>query len=584
MNDEKEELLNEFAAEFVKILNFGNLPREKQEEITRLLQDSRFTRLSTSDMARCPLFSASTFYRHRNGEVLSDQRKGHSGRPSFLSAKQKEEIIKNITKRRNSFAYVTIKWTQNTINNSTNHNISFSFAYHFLKQIGWRSVRTQVHHPMQHSPQIESLVVNFFQYIYDFIEEHQITPANFHIMDETGIVTNMIPKYTFAPKGEAGVILSQSEQTRDSAIVTASGDGSGFLFYVPHRPKQTKVFDGKTYEFREVKGVGVDEMIEWVKAFSKYAQAGSLLIMDNLGAHHNDDVLTLLQESRIHVEFFPVRAAFILSVLDNSLFGVMKNKLSYTEMNSKNKQDKIKEVFQNLVKQKTVLKMFEHCQYTDIFPKYETDNSSLDALFVTIDETGPEYGKSRISKKLDISEVLGFLQAQIYDSGTRALPSVIAFLAMNEKMMSLLDQYVPESNSLSSILCSFQQAKRITSQSKQYKNLLKDIEQIKYEHTKENTTAAALTYFFQLVDQEVLIKNYNDDSLFQSSVIKLKQSGSINESIEEFFNPYVKNGQKVYKMLNNPVQLCYQIQFIDDSEFIYDDIFDTGFIRWNNRI
>ena len=155
---------------------------------------------------------------------------------------------------------------------------------------------------------------------------------------------------------------------------------------------------------------------------------------------------------------------------------------------------------------------------------------------------------------------------------------------MNEKMMSLLDQYVPESNSLSSILCSFQQAKRITSQSKQYKNLLKDIEQIKYEHTKENTTVAALTYFFQLVDQEVLIKNYNDDSLFQSSVIKLKQSGSINESIEEFFNPYVKNGQKVYKMLNNPVQLCYQIQFIDDSEFIYDDIFDTGFIRWNNRI
>ena len=43
---------------------------------------------------------------------------------------------------------------------------------------------------------------------------------------------------------------------------------------------------------------------------------------------------------------------------------------------------------------KTSLKMFEHCQYTDIFPRYDAENQSLDTLFVTFDETGTEYWKS----------------------------------------------------------------------------------------------------------------------------------------------------------------------------------------------
>ena len=62
--------------------------------------------------------------------------------------------------------------------------------------------------------------------------------------------------------------------------------------------------------------------------------------MDSLWVH-NDDSLTWFQEAEIQVEFFPVRSDFILSVLDKSLFGDMKNKLSYMEMNSKNKKNVI---------------------------------------------------------------------------------------------------------------------------------------------------------------------------------------------------------------------------------------------------
>ena len=79
----------------------------------------------------------------------------------------------------------------------------------FLKKIGWRSVHTQLHHPLQHTTELEDIVTNFFAYIWDFVHQHDISPDMFYIMDETGIHSNSIPKYTFAPKGEPGYILKK---------------------------------------------------------------------------------------------------------------------------------------------------------------------------------------------------------------------------------------------------------------------------------------------------------------------------------------------------------------------------------------
>ena len=78
-------------------------------------------------------------------------------------------------------------------------------------------------------------------------------------------------------------------------------------------------------------GVGTNEMVEWCKSFLKYASPGYLLIFNNLSAHKNFKVQCILRTYGINYEFFPVRCAFILSVLDNAFFAVLKENLSYLE-------------------------------------------------------------------------------------------------------------------------------------------------------------------------------------------------------------------------------------------------------------
>ena len=66
--------------------------------------------------------------------------------------------------------------------------------------------------------------------------------------------------------------------TKDIVVVTLSANGSGHLFYVPYMKQETKIFNDTVTTFKDVKGVGIPEMIDWTKTFIEYAHKCNIYI------------------------------------------------------------------------------------------------------------------------------------------------------------------------------------------------------------------------------------------------------------------------------------------------------------------
>ena len=107
-----------------------------------------------------------------------------------------------------------------------------------------------------------------------------------HIMDESGIHTNLFPRYTFViPDDKQAHVDAHQDTTKDTIVVTLSSNCNGSLFHVPFRR-----------ETRDKKGCsGINEMKLSVKHFLSFAQRGDILIMDNLMAHHEASILATLE-------------------------------------------------------------------------------------------------------------------------------------------------------------------------------------------------------------------------------------------------------------------------------------------------
>ena len=574
-----KQLLDEFAAKFIRILNFGNLPVEKQIEISRLINDPKYSTISSLSMSNCKFFSTSFFQRHRNTDSLVDGRKGRSGRKSCLHPDDEHRIKALLFQRHNDYLFISVRWTQQLISDQVGHQLSLSFAYSFLKRIGWRSVHTQLHHPKQHTETIESLITNFFSYICDFIITHNITPDKFHIMDETGIITNMIPKYTFAPKGEPGYVIGSTDNTKDTAVVTATANGSGFLFFIPHREKTIITLkDGTKKEIREIKGVGISEMIEWTKQFTKYAQSGDLLIMDNLGSHKNQIVLDYLKSKNIYVEFFPIRSAFVLSVLDNAFFAVFKNRLAYENMSDDNKAKIIQEVFSRCVKDGHILSMFDHCRYSEIFPA-KADGSSFEELFIPIQEYNETYGVFPDFEIINIADVLGFIPAQIYDNHGRAMVCAFAFIAFNTYIMSALESqsHLIHNSDVLSIIYSFQTSKKLQF-SKSFKKIQNKIlhVEIENEHEQNIILLKTLKYSLHNLSIRCCIYDYKLKERIEYDYLSLIQTDSLLNSIELYLNIKCTPGYNIKRIEECPDLLIINILYSNDNQFDYPSNFDLS--------
>ena len=71
----------------------------------------------------------------------------------------------------------------------------------------------------------------------------------------------------------------------------------------------------------------------------------------------------------IHFEYFPVRCAFVLSVLDNAFFAAFKNNISHFEDSDTEKEEKIRNVFIDMLKRRIPEAFFKHCKYNSIFDR-----------------------------------------------------------------------------------------------------------------------------------------------------------------------------------------------------------------------
>ena len=122
-------------------------------------------------------------------------------------------------------------------------------------------------------------------------------------MDETGIQTGMLPKYTYDMKDRSGYCKGTANSVKDTAVVTLSANGSGHLLLVPYL-QETKTIDEEKVTMKKRCGVGTKEMIEWCKNFiSSYAHSGDLLLLDNLASHKDEIVKRILKSNNINIEY-----------------------------------------------------------------------------------------------------------------------------------------------------------------------------------------------------------------------------------------------------------------------------------------
>ena len=360
--------LSKFLAEWHGYFSFKSLNLKAQLKLRSLLASEEYNKISARALER------EIHIGRRTIESLKSKTNEHStkkkiGRPSKLLPEAINQILNKAHEIRRNSGCVTIKRMTKYTNEHVLQNgviVKRDTVSRIFKKYKWRRVSTRRRQNYCLTARYYRIINNWKHFIARVIKSLD-KDAVVHVMDETGIVSNMIPSYSYAPHEEKDVgIKSVADTTKDSLILTLSSNGNADAFYVPFIKKSASR-NGRA-------GVGIDEMKAWVAHFLDYARPGDLLIMDNLAAHRNQSIVSTLKAHNLKVVFLPIRSAMHLSPLDNCFFAVLKYRLSYAlpEMDEKDK-NKMKEMKYNIIKrvidemigESKGLKYFKHCHYDD---------------------------------------------------------------------------------------------------------------------------------------------------------------------------------------------------------------------------
>ena len=369
----------EFKKRYQLMLRPSNFDSKAKILLYLLIQSDRYSSLSCQDMTDILQFSKSTVWRARNTEYIKKNHiKKQRGRPPKLSLAIVDELLQVAKSERDKGTPLSLKWFQSKVKELSlgNIEVSLSCICRILKKRGWRKLEAQAHHPLQYSLKESVVIQTFLNSIQQYMEDHNLKRENMHIMDESGIYSNMIPKYTYCYPGEkTGYVKTTMLPQRDTIITTLSGNGDGFLYYVPHTKSQNIVNDQhQILHYPGRKGVGNKEIRQWAESFLNYCKDGDILLLDNLNAHKDSVFINILSKKNIQIFYFPVRAASILSVLDNCFFGSFKNILRQVIFKGpEDKEMKIKETFTNIINAKMATPHFDHCKY-----KFAADDKPVD--------------------------------------------------------------------------------------------------------------------------------------------------------------------------------------------------------------
>lgn len=148
------------------------------------------------------------------------------------------------------------------------------------------------------------------------------------VMDETGFWNDDVSGTSFTPIGESAFVITSTSHKRDTFVALLRGDGElGRGMFIEHRPK--KISKTKAHGTRVLdpgcSGMSIQIMKKWIEEyFIPNSQKNDLLLMDNLKAHTNREIVALIERSERCVLFFPKYQAKYLSPCDNSFFHSMK--------------------------------------------------------------------------------------------------------------------------------------------------------------------------------------------------------------------------------------------------------------------
>lgn len=410
------QVFNDFKNAFRALITFNSFTDAAKWDIYQLLKDPKYSKLNDRELEDFTFIGKSTINRGKKGKLsITDPKKNKVapspvnqegegsqqqndgsgeqakviGRPKKMLGEDEDYVMLESSHERHKSHAVSIKWATDLSNVrlAGRTTVSRFTIRRLFKARGWKkrkSVRKQGY----------CLTENYHYVIhnwrYRMKEVMKKNPnSTVHVMDESGIHTNLLPRYTMVEPGDKFAnVDTHPDTTKDTVVVTLSSTGAGDLFYVPYR-RATKNRKGCS-------GVGIEEMRKWVAHFLSYAQKGDILLMDNLAAHHEPSILKTLTDAGIIVRYFPVRAASKLSPLDNCFFAILKYHLQhrFSELIGLSgiqlriqKRLIINQEFDKLIQRGVGLSYFRHCKYNEMNVNLGADQTALhDAIPFPFDD------------------------------------------------------------------------------------------------------------------------------------------------------------------------------------------------------
>ena len=445
-----DEAEREFRSRFRNMMKPTAFNIKQRILLFLLIQSNRYQTLTAEEMAGILSFSVSTVWRARNTEFKENLHKTtKKGRPPKLTIAIVDELLRIATEERNNGTPLSLKWFKEKINEISlgQIDVSLSTICRVLKKRNWRKLKCQAHHPIQYSLKDSRKIDNFLLAIKQFMIEHRLERSNLHIMDESGIYSNLLPKTTYcAPSETVGYVKTTMIPQRDTVITTLSGNGDGHLFYVPHVQAKTIVSGDSIYHYPGRKGVGNLEIRQWANSFLQYCKEGDILLLDNLNSHKDPEFIQMLREKNVHIFYFPVRAASILSVLDNCFFGSFKNLLrSVIFEGPAHKEEKIKSTFKEIVNSKKVTPHFKHCRYQ--FSENDLPSDSPRCITETIQAPESYYVPPNDRRKVEKPKNLA---TKLMDCNNNYhISTILGLIRFNPYLRSKL--FINDSNELNTI-------------------------------------------------------------------------------------------------------------------------------------
>jgi hypothetical protein len=151
------------------------------------------------------------------------------------------------------------------------------------------------------------------------------------VAGETGMWNGFVAARTCVdPDTMDSSVRRTGNHPRDTEKAALSTTGVTDAQFLEHRPRKTRLVNGRTFIVqRGITGMGTDQMKQWIQGFSEQHEedGASVLMLDCLWCHRNQEFLKTLKEANIHIFLMPPQTAKLISLFNNSFFGSLKARL-----------------------------------------------------------------------------------------------------------------------------------------------------------------------------------------------------------------------------------------------------------------